>query len=111
VDYTTKLYLDNQEECKRIQLITSPSRRTHMLATEIGNLLSVEVYSDSRVSEMNFGIFEGLTVEEAKIHYPDAYTNFCNALVQQQFLMENPIAPLQGESKKSLMNSLSEEVY
>lgn len=86
LDYVKKVYLrgnlqnkaQNSLQKSKIQLITSPSIRTRQLAEEIGRILATPVIVDSRISEMNFGIFEGLTLGEAKIKFPEAYDNFQN---------------------------------
>lgn len=57
-------------------LFSSPSLRTSRLADGIGQVLGLNNQVDSNLAEMNFGIFEGLTMQEAQEKFPDAYHNF-----------------------------------
>lgn len=59
-----------------LKVISSPSLRTRQLADGIGHVLQVETETDYRIGEMNFGIFEGLTLEDAQHNYPKVYEDF-----------------------------------
>lgn len=52
-------------------LYSSPLQRCIILADEIEKLLQTSKLIDSRLSEINFGIFEDKTYEELNIEYPD----------------------------------------
>lgn len=58
------------------EIISSPRERAKHLAEYIGSILSTSVVTDERITEMNFGCLEGLTVEEAKEAYPQVYEAF-----------------------------------
>ncbi len=59
-----------------IKLISSPRGRAAELAKAIGEALELIPQYTETVSEMDFGIFEGLTIEEALDKYPEDYKNF-----------------------------------
>jgi|ASRL01.1.fsa_nt_gi broad specificity phosphatase PhoE len=59
-----------------VKIVTSPAIRAVNLANQIGKLFKQEPSMDEGLGEMNFGIFEGLTLEEAKEKYPLAYDDF-----------------------------------
>lgn len=53
------------------RLYSSPLQRCTILADQIEKLLQTSKLIDSRLSEINFGIFEDKTYEELNIEYPD----------------------------------------
>lgn len=57
-------------------IYTSPSRRTQVIACEIMKELGVYLQVEEALSEMNYGIFEGLTEDEAMDKYPKEYVSF-----------------------------------
>jgi len=59
-----------------IKIISSPKGRALNLAIAIAKELDISAEMNENISEMDFGIFEGLTIEEAMETYPDAYANF-----------------------------------
>lgn len=67
---------DFQEHKERYHIISSPRGRAMKLAESIGESLGMDLEVKEEIGEMNFGIFEGLSTEEAKSQYPDAYFNF-----------------------------------
>ncbi len=48
------------------QIVSSPLNRAKTLAQAVGKVLDLEVNLDARLEEMHQGIFEGLTLDEAK---------------------------------------------
>jgi probable phosphoglycerate mutase len=57
-------------------LYCSDLRRARDTAAAAGLLLSLEAQADPRLRERNYGVFEGLTYEEAELRHPDAYRRF-----------------------------------
>jgi broad specificity phosphatase PhoE len=53
-------------------------RRASLLAEKIGTAHGINVLEDSAFMEMGFGIFEGMTIEEAEERHPEAYDDFLN---------------------------------
>lgn len=53
-------------------IVSSPLRRAHATALDIGRRLSLPVELDGGLSELSFGIWEGLTQAEVKQRWPDA---------------------------------------
>lgn len=58
------------------QIISSPIGRAHNLAKAVAHKLDIEVEVDARLEEMNFGILEGLSENEAKKRYPELFEKF-----------------------------------
>lgn len=54
-------------------VVASPLKRASHLAGRIGRAFSCQVAFDEDLKEMGFGIFEGLTPEEAARKHPEAY--------------------------------------
>ncbi|MEI7578408.1 MAG: class I tRNA ligase family protein [bacterium] len=52
-------------------IISSPLKRTYTTATIIAKELGLEVITDDRLKERNFGILEGLLWQEAELKYPE----------------------------------------
>lgn len=77
-DYMTINYGMNHEEIARpnIRIISSPKGRALKLARAISAELNIECEVNEQISEMNFGIFEGLTLDEAMEKFPDGYQDF-----------------------------------
>ncbi len=65
-----------QEHKDRYHIISSPRGRALKLAQGISKELGIDLETKDEIGEMNFGIFEGLSTEEAKQKHPDAYFNF-----------------------------------
>lgn len=67
------------ETLKRLSPITfdavysSPSGRTLALAEALANQNSLSVVADERLREMHFGLFDGLTAEEAHAKSPEVW--------------------------------------
>jgi broad specificity phosphatase PhoE len=57
---------------------SSPLDRTKVIADNIGQLINKKVILVEQLSEMNYGIFEGLTPSIAKKRYPNEYNQFMN---------------------------------
>ncbi len=53
-------------------LISSPLRRAHDTALCVGRYLHLEVDLDQRLSELSYGVWEGLTQAEVRKRWPDA---------------------------------------
>ncbi|MDF1616646.1 histidine phosphatase family protein [Petrocella sp. FN5] len=58
------------------KILTSPLRRAYELASAIASKTSKELIVHEALEEMNFGIFEGLTEEEAKLKHPGIHRDF-----------------------------------
>lgn len=69
----TKKFSENKD---RFHVITSPRERASQLAKGISKALEMDYEEEELIREMNFGIFEGLTTEEAKEKFPDEYFDF-----------------------------------
>lgn len=54
-----------------VRILSSDLRRAHDTATELARVTGVEVESDPRLREMNFGAREGLTWRESWERFPD----------------------------------------
>lgn len=57
-------------------IYTSPMERTQVMASEMVKCLDVDVEVVDALGEMNYGIFEGLTPDEAMDKYPKEYVLF-----------------------------------
>jgi len=68
--------LVNIERFRFDKILTSPLRRAYELASAIASKTSKELIVHEALEEMNFGIFEGLTEEEAKLKHPDIHRAF-----------------------------------
>ena len=55
-------------------VVTSPLARASETAGIIGSALGVSVKCDKRLEEVNFGIFEGLSREEAREKFPSEFS-------------------------------------
>lgn len=62
--------------CRIDALLTSPIKRSLETASIINSYLKLPLEEDLRLREIEFGIFEGLTFEEAKLRYPDAVADW-----------------------------------
>ncbi len=58
------------------RIYTSPMERTQVIACEIMKRLGVHLEIEDALSEMNYGIFEGLTPDEVMDKYPKEYVLF-----------------------------------
>lgn len=63
---------------KIIQIYTSPLVRAKAIAKKIANTYSITYIEDSRLKELNYGIFEGLTEKEILFKYNEEYQLFLN---------------------------------
>lgn len=61
---------------QKMKIFSSPRGRAFKLARAISEELETTCEVDENISEMDFGIFEGLTIEEAMEKYPEDYNNF-----------------------------------
>ena len=57
-------------------VVSSVLQRAHQTAQPIAELLNVESVLESGLQEQCYGIFEGLTAQEIKLQYPDAWTQW-----------------------------------
>lgn len=57
-------------------IYTSPLERTLYIANRIGKEFNKEISIINDLAEMNYGIFEGLSPNEAKKKYPREYNSF-----------------------------------
>lgn len=77
----------------KISIQSSPRERALKLATGIAESIQQQVEVNQQLAEMDFGIFEGLTMEEVMVKYPKAYQDFT-------FRFEESVIP-EGESYSS----------
>ncbi|PKM67896.1 MAG: hypothetical protein CVU95_04415 [Firmicutes bacterium HGW-Firmicutes-2] len=68
--------LDYVERFRFDKILTSPLGRAYELASAVASKMSKELIVHEELEEMNFGIFEGLTEDEAMIKYPDVHQAF-----------------------------------
>ena len=73
---------------------SSPSDRCMSSANSFAACKKTQVISDARLSEIDFGKFEGLTWQEAEKNYPSEFKEFCED-------PQNYVFP-EGESQKRL---------
>ncbi|MCF8018990.1 MAG: hypothetical protein CVV00_02625 [Firmicutes bacterium HGW-Firmicutes-5] len=71
--------LVNIERFRFDKIMTSPLRRAYELASAIALKTNKELTVHEALEEMNFGIFEGLTEDEAKIKHPDIHKEFAES--------------------------------
>lgn len=57
-------------------IITSPLYRAYYTALEISKVVNIEIIIDERIKEINFGIFDGKTIEEIKEKYYKEYLSW-----------------------------------
>lgn len=82
--YTQKGQQQFEEAQKRIlgfrfeKIYSSHLERALKLAQAISQNMCIEVQIVEALSEMGYGIFEGLTMQEALLLYPEAYSDFVN---------------------------------
>ena len=69
------MYLEETPD-QNMKIFSSPRGRALKLATAISEELDINCQVDENIGEMDFGIFEGLTMEEAIEKYPVDYNNF-----------------------------------
>ena len=89
-----------QENKGRFHIISSPRGRALNLAETIGEDLELDFEVRDEISEMNFGIFEGLSTDEAEKQFPDAYFNF-------QYHFDTTAIP-EGESYDDFITRMDE---
>lgn len=75
--YTILGYKQMEEVLKKLEnismdcIVTSPLGRAMLLANNIGELKNMSLIEDERLEEMNHGILEGLTENDARARYPE----------------------------------------
>jgi len=74
-------------------LIASPLRRTTQTAEEISASTNLEIIFDESWYECDFGVWDGLSIEEVKTAYPKEY---------QDWVSSTSVAPPGGESYDAL---------
>lgn len=57
-------------------IVSSDLARTRLTAATLGHLLEQPVYEDPRLRERHFGPWQGLTADEVRREYPDAYARW-----------------------------------
>lgn len=62
----------------RVRLVSSPLRRATSTAEAIQKLSGLEIHIAPELQDLDYGEFEGLTVEEASRAYPDVYRAWQN---------------------------------
>ncbi len=82
----------NQEEVDAVY--SSPSDRCMSSANKFVAFKKIQVTADTRLSEIDFGKFEGLTWQEAQENYPIEFEAFCEDSQNYSFP--------EGESQKEL---------
>jgi alpha-ribazole phosphatase len=71
-------------QVSKFKLYTSPLKRCTLLSDELENTLKVVKHIDHRLSETNFGIFEGKTYEDLLNEYPDLVKQWNENLIHFQ---------------------------
>lgn len=61
-----------------VQILTSPTRRAACLAETLAESLGAEAVGEPALLEFNFGVFDGLTPEEAEERDREAYFSWMN---------------------------------
>lgn len=79
-------------------IISSPRERALNLAKGIGKALEVDVKVNEAISEMDFGVFEGLTMDEVMTKFPKEYEDFTTRF-------EETVIP-EGESYQAFTDRL-----
>ena len=79
-------------------IYSSPLKRSVETAKQTGEHLGIEVTIDDRLRELNFGIFEGLTFQQAQGNYPDQ---------MRRWLDDYNQPPENGETISSLVERVS----
>ena len=59
------------------EIYSSPADRCSSCAQKLAKKKSMESIEDARIAEIDFGVFEGLTWQEAKGKYPAEFEEFC----------------------------------
>lgn len=57
-------------------ILSSPLQRCMQTAKIIGNQFGIDIMIENSLKERNYGVFEGLNVEEVKIKYFDLYAQY-----------------------------------
>lgn len=85
-------------------IYTSDLARARVTAVMAGKLLDLEPMLEPALRERHYGVFQGLTYDEARIRYPDVYA---------RFIRRDPdlVFPEGGESLTSLSIRVSELVH
>lgn len=55
------------------RILTSPILRAKEMAEDFSKMIGVPVETENRLREFNFGVFEGLTAQEAAVQYPELW--------------------------------------
>ena len=58
------------------RVYTSPSERCATLADALAEVNGIQAVRDTRIMEFSFGIFEGLTYEQANKEHPEAWADW-----------------------------------
>lgn len=72
ISQAKKLALRLKKE-KIDEIYSSAMKRGTQTANEIAKCLNLKVHIKPKLNEVNFGIFEGLSIEEAKRKYPEIF--------------------------------------
>lgn len=57
-------------------VFSSPLKRAQNLAQLVASDHALQLYTDERISEMNYGVFEGLTLQEVEASYGVIYKRY-----------------------------------
>ena len=69
-------YFEQKCLSKKVKIVTSPAERAAELALQTGSIIGIMPRLEKRLGEMDFGIFEGKTIEEIKENYQKEYEDF-----------------------------------
>jgi probable phosphoglycerate mutase len=89
-----ELLANEIEKIKPDVLISSPLRRTRQTADAISKLTGLKIEFDEMWKECDFGVWDGLSIEEVKAGYPEDYA---------MWVSTSSFAPPGGESYDSAM--------
>jgi len=94
-------YITNYVKDKNItKVFTSPLIRAKTIGQMICNDKQITLNEDTRIKEMNYGIFEGLTQKEAEEKYKEHFNNFLNDYLNYEIP--------KGEGYKSFVKRVNE---
>ena len=94
------LAVEKMKGIKLDKIVSSPRDRCTSLAKSLCRNRDVDYTVDERLSEMDFGIFEGLNYDEAQEKYPDVWDKWVSA--GDDFALQD------GESKAKFNKRIAE---
>ena len=87
-------------------ILSSPLRRCHEFALELGQRLGLEVRVDPRFKEVGFGAWEGQTGEQIRVADPTALQRFYRDPVHQRPAGAEPLEDFQHRVTEAMLECL-----